>query len=210
MGSPSILITTSPGKSTPREEAPVSTREIRTPVCSPSRILRLRRSTGLCSNCKWTPRDGRRGLPRATPSRKWCTNGTGTMWPWFSTWDPAYPWKAMPISSPVTVLTTGPPLLPELTAASTVTARARVCECEYVCTSTRLTTPSVMDTSSPPTGNPSTCTLSRREGSVPGLASDIGVTSSKELSSSMAMSARSHSWSTAQTRPIWRSGLSLS
>ena len=53
-------------------------------------------------------------------------------------------------------LRTGPPEFPLLMAASTVTASARACECEYDCTSMRDTTPSVMLRSFPPTGKPRT------------------------------------------------------
>jgi hypothetical protein len=64
------------------------------------------------------------GLPAATPSRKVRITGGGTISPMLST--PVSFWNAMPTTLPWP--NTGPPLLPALIAASTVTAKRWRCE----------------------------------------------------------------------------------
>mmetsp|Transcript_99134 Transcript_99134/g.296257 ORF Transcript_99134/g.296257 Transcript_99134/m.296257 type:complete len:204 (+) Transcript_99134:861-1472(+) len=186
---------------------------MRTPLRSP--ILSERRRAGGSSDWQSQPNEGMRrrcgakGCPvesrtcsrSATSSKKRWSRGAGTAWPCNSTPRTTSFWNATPTMRAVAASTRGPPLLPLLMAASTVSARPARSECEYSWTSTRLTTPSVTLQASPPTGYPTTRTLSNTTGNSLAEATFKGTTSANAwLSSSTTSSARSTSWQTAATR----------
>ena len=97
-------------------------------------------------------------------------------------------------------------------AASSCTASRCAAPCTYCVSSTRLTTPRVMDRLSPPEGKPTTDTASCSSGTSPSGSGTTGA-ASQNSGSSHRSSARSASWPTAATEAVllrelpWRSSV---
>ena len=81
-----------------------------------------------------------------------CTmTGVGMTYPMFSASSCLRDWNATPTHSPLE-LNAGPPLFPELIAASICKPRSSLLPWEYAVTSIRLTTPCVTEMATPPMG----------------------------------------------------------